>query len=92
MSADEKDKTSADFEYGTLEYYKLRVLELEKDRDNSDQHAEYYQTQLAKAHEILGRVTHQLSERWDAVNLTKYYPTDNLWKSRSINNPSGKKS
>ena len=48
MSADEKDKTSADFEYGTLEYYKLRVLELEKDRDNHGQNAEYYQTQLAQ--------------------------------------------
>ncbi len=50
----------------------------------------YYQRELEKAHQILGRVIHQLSERWDTVNLTKFYPTDNLHKKRSINNPEGK--
>lgn len=50
---------------------------------------EYYRDQLAKAHEILGRVLHQHSEVWDTVRLTKYYPTDNLHGFRSISNPSG---
>lgn len=52
---------------------------------------DYYRTELAKAHEILGRVTHQLSERWDTVRLTQYYPTNNLHGRRSISNPMGKK-
>jgi len=50
----------------------------------------YYRTELAKAHEILGRVIHQLSERWDSVNLTEHYPTDNLHGQRTTNNPTGK--
>ncbi len=54
--------------------------------------AEYYQQQLVDAHALLGRIIHQLSERWDTVNLTKYHPTDNLHRQRTINNPSGKKS
>ena len=44
---------------------------------------EYYREELAKAHALLGRVVHQLSERWDTVNLTKYHPTDNLNRKRS---------
>jgi hypothetical protein len=52
--------------------------------------AEYYQKELEKAHTLLGRVVHQLSERWDTVNLTKYFPTDNLHHKRTVNNPSGK--
>lgn len=52
---------------------------------------EYYRKQLAKAHEILGRVVHQLSERWDNVNLTEFFPTDNLHHLRTINNPDGNK-
>lgn len=51
--------------------------------------AEYYQKELAKAHELLGRVIHQISERWDSVRLTKYYPTDNLSNRRTISNPKG---
>ena len=51
---------------------------------------EYYRKELAKAHEVRGRVIHQLSERWDSVNLTEYYPTDNLHGLRNINNPEGK--
>jgi len=50
----------------------------------------YYRTELAKAHEILGRIIHQLSEQWEAVNLTQYYPTDNLHGRRTTNNPMGK--
>lgn len=82
---------SQDFEFGTIDYYHARVIELEKERDIADKEVKYYQTELAKAHEILGRVIHQLSERWDTVNLTKYYPTDNLWRKRTIGNPEGKK-
>ena len=52
--------------------------------------AEYYRQQLAKSHEILGRVIHQLSERWDRVNLTEFFPTDNLDRSRTLSNPTGK--
>ena len=82
---------SSDFKYGTCEYYSARIIELENDRDKAQDEAKYYQTELAKAHELLGRVIHQLSERWDSVNITKYYPTDNLWRQRNINNPTGKK-
>ena len=82
---------SKDHEYGTLEYYHERVLELEHDRNSRQIMAEYYRTELAKAHEILGRVTHQLSERWDSVRLTEHFPTDNLSGNRSLNNPKGVK-
>ncbi len=82
--------SSSKFEYGTKNYYQARVVELEKERDLIKQESEYYQRELAKSHEILGRTIHQLSERWDSVRLTKYYPTDNLHNKRTINNPSGK--
>ena len=52
--------------------------------------SKYYQLELEKAHALIGRIIHQLSERWDTVNLTKYYPTDNLYHRRTINNPEGK--
>jgi hypothetical protein len=87
----EKKKVSGDYEYGTPEYFQCRVKELEEGWGKSRDEVEYYRTELAKAHEILGRVIHQLSERWDSVRLTKYYPTDNLSGQRTINNPSGKK-
>ena len=29
------------------------------------------------------------SERWDTVNLTKYFPTDNLYRKRTISNAGG---
>jgi len=51
--------------------------------------ARYYRAELEKAHTLLGRLTHQLSERWDSVNLTKHFPTDNLHGRRTLNNPSG---
>ena len=85
-----KKVQSIDFKYGTLEYYHTRVIELEKARDKAISEARYYQTELAKSHEILGRTMHQLSERWDSVRLTKYYPTDNLHGKRTIINPEGK--
>ena len=80
---------SSDYEYGTIEYFHARVIELEKERNTSDDEAEYYREELVKAHTLIGRITHQLSERWDSVNLTKYYPTDNLHKKRNIKNPKG---
>lgn len=80
---------SSQFKYGTLEYFHERVLELEKERDTYCDESKYYQTELAKSHEILGRVIHQLSERWDSVNLTKYFPTDNLQGKRTVGNPKG---
>jgi len=63
----------------------------EESAKQSSAEAKYYRNQLSKAHEVLGRVIHQLSERWDSVNLTEYYPTDNLWRKRTSNNPTGKK-
>ena len=80
---------SDNYIYGTKEYYHARVIELECDRDTCKREGEYYQTELAKAHEVLGRVIHQLSERWDSVRLTKYYPTDNLSGRRTVGNPEG---
>jgi len=75
----------------------MNKKELEENRDDWEKEAkrnsdaeQYYRSQLSKAHEILGRVIHQLSERWDTVRLTKYFPTDNLGNTRGINNPSGK--
>lgn len=82
-------RRSSDYEYGTLEYFHAKVIELEKDRNLANDEVDYYRTELAKAHEILGRVIHQTSERWDNVRLTKYYPTDNLHNKRNINNPKG---
>lgn len=69
--------------------HKARIIELEKQSDKYKSEADYYRMQLAKAHEILGRVVHQLSERWDSVNLTEYHPTDNLHHKRTVNNPTG---
>lgn len=80
---------SSDYEYGTLEYFHARVIELEKERNIADDEADYYRTELAKAHEILGRVIHQTSECRDSVRLTKHYPTDNFHGKRNINNPKG---
>lgn len=51
--------------------------------------SDYYQKELAKAHELLGRIIHQFSERWDSVNLTKFFPTDNLHRKRTIGNAKG---
>lgn len=68
-----------------------RIIELEKERDEYKNESNYYQTELAKAHEILGRVIHQTSERWDTVRLSKYYPTDNLHNKRTVGNSKGEK-
>lgn len=80
---------SDDFKFGTLDYYVARVMELEKERDLQAKQSKYYQTELAKAHELLGRIIHQTSERWDSVRLTKYFPTNNLHGKRTIANPEG---
>ncbi len=80
---------SADFDYGTIDYFHARVIELEKERNRAQEESDYYQTELAKSHELLGRVMHQTSERWDTVRLSKYYPTDNLHNKRTLKNPKG---
>ena len=85
-------KKSSDFKYDTKEYYKARVIELEKERDVCQDTSDYYQTELAKSHAILGRVIHQHAERWDSVNLTQYFPTNNLWRRKTVGNPKGEKS
>jgi len=82
---------SEKFKFGTLDYYNERVKELENERNTANDESEYYRTQLAKSHEVLGRVIHQLAERWDSVRLTEYYPTDNLWGKRTVGNPKGEK-
>ena len=83
-------QNSNNFTFDTWEYYRARVIELEEERNIANKTANYYQTELAKAHEILGRVVHQLSERWDTVNLSKYFPTNNLHNKRTTNNPEAK--
>lgn len=62
--------------------WEKRALELERE-------SKYYQTQLVDAHALIGRIVHQVSERWDTVNLTKYFPTDNLHRQRSVGNATG---
>ncbi len=82
---------SSDYDWGTLNYYSCRVLELEKARNDQSSKSDYYQTELEKAHTLLGRILHQLSERWDTVRVTKFFPTNNLWNRRSVDNPTGEK-
>lgn len=72
------------------------ITELKTNRDFWERRAkeaiaaeDYYREQLAAAHELLGRVVHQTSERWDTVNLTRHFPTDNLRRKRTPSNPSG---
>jgi len=49
---------SDEYEYGTLEYYRTRVTELEEERNIEIDRSSYYQTELAKSHELLGRILH----------------------------------
>jgi hypothetical protein len=53
--------------------------------------ADYYQAQLVDAHALVGRIVHQMSERWDRVNLTKHHPTDNLHNKRRVGDIGGAK-
>lgn len=80
-------KTDQKYSVGTDPY---QDDHLEKQIDRLKEEANYYREQLNRAHGILGRVVHQLSERWDSVNLTEYFPTDNLHRKRSFDNPSGR--
>ena len=66
-----------------------RAIFWEEQTKKSEQEARYYQQQLVDAHALLGRIVHQFSERWDQVNLTKSYPTDNLFCKKTIDNPKG---
>ena len=68
-----------------------RVAYWERKAKEAQQSADYYQQQLVDAHAMIGRITMQLSERWDSVRLTKYYPTDNLHGRRRVGNPTGEK-
>ena len=72
-----------------LEEIKNRCIYWEKEAQRLNIEREYYRTQLAKAHEILGRVIHQFSERWDSVRITSYFPTNNLYNKRTTSNPGG---
>lgn len=72
------------------------IKELQQNRDYWERRAldamaatEYYREQLSAAHELLGRVIHQTSERWGSVNLSRHFPTDNLHHKRTHTNPSG---
>jgi hypothetical protein len=71
------------------EWYSNRVTVLEEENKRRTLEVQYYMSELAKAHEILGRVIHQYSEHWDMVRLTKYFPTNNASNARMINNPGG---
>ncbi len=68
-----------------------RANYFEKECKRLSKESHYYRQQLAAAHELLGRVIHQASHRWDSVRLTQYYPTDNLHGARRDSNPTGKK-
>lgn len=71
------------------EWYDSRIIELEEELNKRTTEVQYYRLELVKAHEILGRVIHQYSEHWDTVRLTKYFPTDNPFGARKIDNPKG---
>lgn len=71
------------------EWYSNRITELEEENGKRTIEAQYYQSELAKAHELLGRVMHQFSEHWDMVRLTRCFPTDNPSSKRNIDNPRG---
>jgi hypothetical protein len=73
----------------TDEWYSNRITKLEEELNERTYEAQYYQLELAKAHEILGRVIHQYSEHWDMIRLTKFFPTDNASNARMINNSRG---
>ena len=68
---------------------KQRAEYWERNCKDAQASADYYQEQLVNAHTQIGRLLMQLSERWDSVNVTKYYPTDNLNRRRTVGNPTG---
>jgi hypothetical protein len=71
------------------EWYSNRITVLEEKLNERTYEVQYYRLELTKAHEILGRVIHQYSEHWDTVRLTKYFPTDNPFSARKIDNSRG---
>lgn len=73
---------------GSLNDHDL-ILFWERSAKKSAAEADYYKAELEKAHTIIGRITHQYSERWDSIRLTKHFPTDNLFNRRNIENPKG---
>tara|TARA_R110000796_G_scaffold21420_1_gene62994 strand:+ start:898 stop:1224 length:327 start_codon:yes stop_codon:yes gene_type:complete len=86
---EKKSTKSSDYEYGTVDYYHRRVVELEKVRDRNEEVAKYYKDELEKAHAMVGRVVMQNSERWDTLRITGSFPTDNKHNWRSSINPKG---
>ena len=68
-----------------------RAIFWEKTAKEAQIEADYYREQLARAHELIGRIVHQFSDRWDSVRLTKHYPTDNLHGRRTTGNSAGNK-
>lgn len=64
-------------------------MDWEREYFTAQDEIDYYRTELAKAHEIMGRIIHQYSARWDTVRLTSFYPTDNGHNKRHIKNPKG---
>jgi hypothetical protein len=85
-----RDENSKEYYESRAIDYEERCRNLEKECNEYKKETEYYRDELAKSHAILGRVIHQLSERWDSVRLTKYYPTDNLCGKRTIGNVEGR--
>lgn len=63
----------------------------EKTSKKHKEAADYYRTELEKAHSLVGRIVQQFSERWDKLNLTSHFPTGNLHGNRSYDNPTGEK-
>lgn len=49
------------------------VEKLDKCADSSS----YYESELEKAHALIGRLTHQLSEHLDSARITRKFPTNN---------------
>ena len=71
---------------------KERAIYWEESAKEAKIESNYYQAELEKAHTLIGRIIHQFSERWDSVNITKFFPTDNLHHRRTVGNPKGNKS
>jgi len=66
-----------------------RAIFWEERAKESQAASDYYQAQLVDAHALIGRLLHQMSERWDTANLTKYFPTDNMHGFRGVGHAAG---
>lgn len=77
------------YPYSSIEELRANRDFWKKTAERNSTAADYYRKELVKAHALIGRVIHQTSERWDSVNLTEHFPTDNLHRRRGPSNPSG---